>query len=355
VGSFEIVGGPDCFICGGLMDEIPSLAKATAKAARRYQFESFAVGVSLPEGVQEREDELRSVLKLKGNETIKTHASRVVSATVASSLGRKVDKLRPDLMVLVDAAHMGVSFTSKALFYYGRYTKPSGISQRKQLCHRCSGSGCKSCGNTGFERRPSVERELGKRLTAFTGSGKQVFTWLGSEDRQSRVLPPGRPFVVEVKSPVRRGIPRRFVARFRGGQVAVSSGRLLPSRPTKLPTFRFRTRITGVASRKIGEAELKELRKAFRGADVRFERPHERPTTKMVYRASAIATGRTLTIDAELDGGLPVKRFVSGELVSPSVSEVLKTEVRCRNFDICGVRETGEFEFAEIARGEKKN
>ena len=60
-------------------------------------------------------------------------------------------------------------------------------------------------------------------------------------------------------------------------------------------------------------------------------------------------------IDAELDGGLPVKRFVSGELVSPSVSEVLKTEVRCSRFDIREVKETGEFEFAEIAWSQKKN
>jgi len=37
------------------------------------------------------------------------------------------------------------------------------------------------------------------------------------------------------------------------------------------------------------------------------------------------------------------------------VSEVLKTEVGCRSFDICGVREIGKFGFAEITRGEEKN
>jgi tRNA U54 and U55 pseudouridine synthase Pus10 len=83
---------------------------------------------------------------------------------------------------------------------------------------------------------------------------------------------------------------------------------------------------------------------------VRFERPHERPTSKTVYSARATKHGRTLTIEAVLDGGLPVKRFVSGELVSPSVSEVLKTEVRCRTFDICEVKETGEFGFAKVTR-----
>jgi tRNA pseudouridine synthase 10 len=354
-GTFETVEGKECFICGGLMDEMPALAKLAARAARRYQFETFSVGVSLPEGVQEREDELRSVLKLKGSETIKTHASRVVSAAIASSLKKRVDKMRPDLMFLVDVPGRGVSLTSRPLFYYGRYTKPPGVSQRREPCRRCSGSGCGHCRNTGFERGPSVEGELGKRLAARTGSERFVFTWLGSEDRLSRVCPPGRPFVVEVKSPVRRQVPRRFVARIRGGQVAVSSGKVLPSKPTKFPTFRFRTEILGVASSKVEERGLKELRKAFRGTEVRFERPHERPATKMVYRASATLKGRTLTIEAELDGGLPVKRFVSGELVSPSISEVLKTQVRCRRFDICEVKETGGFEFAEVARSEKKN
>ena len=353
--TFETVEGKECFICGGLMDEMPTLAKAAGKAARRYQFETFSVGVSLPEGVQEREDELRSVLKLKGSETIKTHASRVVSAAVASTLRKRVDKMRPDLMLLVDVPGRGVSLTSRPLFYYGRYTKPPGVSQRREPCRRCSGAGCSYCRNTGFERRRSVEGELGRRLAKFTGSGKLVFTWLGSEDRLSRVYPPGRPFVAEVKSPVRRQVPRRFAARIRGGQVAVTGGRVLPSKPTRLPTFRFRTEVVGVASSKVGEEGLKELKRVFRGTEVRFERPHERPTTKVVYRASATLKGRTLTIDAELDGGLPVKRFVSGELVSPSISEVLKTQVRCRRFDICEVKETGRFEFAEVARREKKN
>jgi len=226
--TFEVVRGKDCFICVGLMDEMPSLARNAARAAKRYEFRTFSVGISLPEGVQEREDELRSVLKLKGSQTVKTHASRVVSAVVASNLRKKVDKLRPDLMLVVGVAGREVSITSRPLFYYGRYTKVPGVSQRKEVCHRCSGAGCKHCGGTGFERKPSVEAVVGKRLAGLTGSRKLVFTWLGSEDRQSRVYPPGRPFVVEAKSPVKRKVPRKFVVRYRGGQIRVSGGRVLP-------------------------------------------------------------------------------------------------------------------------------
>jgi tRNA pseudouridine synthase 10 len=182
-----------------------------------------------------------------------------------------------------------------------------------------------------------------------------AFTWLGSEDRESRVYPPGRPFIAEVKNPRKRKLPKKFGARLRGGLVSVSHGRVLPSKPVRLPAFRFRTRIRAKAGSRVTPQDLAELRSKFRRAAVRFERPHNRPTMKMVYRVSAEASGRTLFIDAELDGGLPVKRFVSGDLVSPSVSEVLKTEVGCRSFDICGVREIGRFGFAEITRHEEKN
>ena len=352
---FEIVQGRECFVCQGMMDMTKKMAEVAVRRARRYQFRIFTVGVTVPEGVQEREDELRSELKLKGKETIKIQAARLVASQVSDKLRKRVDHQNPDLTLLADFGAGDVSVTARPVFYYGRYTKPPGISQRRSFCEQCRGAGCKKCRNTGFERKPSVEVALRAKLADFSGSQKMTFTWLGSEDRESRVYQPGRPFVAEVKNPRRRSFPRKFGARLGGGLVSVSSGRTLPSKPTRLPAFRFVTRIRAIAASKVNAEGLAELSTRFRRAVVRFERPHNRPTVKTVYRASAKAKGRTLVIEAELDGGLPVKRFVSGELVSPSVSEVLKTEVGCRSFDICGVREIGKFGFAEITRGEEKN
>jgi tRNA pseudouridine synthase 10 len=353
--SFEIVEGPDCSVCSGMMDHTARMAELAARRARRYQFESFTVGVSLPDGVQEREDELRSNLKLKGNETIKTQAARLMAAEISHELGKRVNRQRPDLTVLADFGSGDAFLSSRPLYYYARYTKPGKISQKRSFCEQCHGAGCEKCGGTGFERKPSVEGLLRKKLSSFTGSERMTFTWLGSEDRESRVLRPGRPFLVEIKNPEKRKPPGKFGARIRGGLVSVTRGRVLPSKPVRLPAFRFRTRIEAVAAAKVTPEALAELKSRFRGAAVRFDRPHSRPTTKTVYRVSATAKGRTISIDAELDGGLPVKRFVSGELVSPSVSEVLKTEVGCRSFDICGVKEIGRLGFAEITRGEEKD
>lgn len=337
------------------MGRVGALVRSVVREAKGYEFRTFSIGLSMPAGIQEKEDEVRSSLKLKGKETIKTQLSKTIATKVCQELRKKLDKMNPDLTAVVDVANTRVSIHSRPLFFYGRYTKPRGVAQRRERCANCSGSGCEVCRMTGFDRSTSVELGVGRRLARATGAENAKFTWIGSEDVESKVTAPGRPLVVELKNPKLRRVPRGFVVRGRRGIVRVSRGRLLPSRPARLPRFRFRTVITAKMSKKVDASELRELTRVFRNTEVVFDRPNDRPVSKRVYRVLARARGKTLTIDAELDGGLPVKRFVSGELVSPSVSEVLKTEVRCRTFDICGVRETGKFGFGEISRIQAKN
>jgi tRNA pseudouridine synthase 10 len=344
-GDFGAARDDECYICRGLVRNVDVILAKTVKDARPYEFGTFAVGLTMPEGVQEREDELRSTMRMKGRETIKVQLSTLIATGVSRVIGKRVDKAKPDLTLIADLSTLQVRMFSRPLFFYGRYTKPAGAAQRREWCSGCRGKGCEKCELTGFNLSPSVEGSVRGRLSE-CGSDSMTFTWIGSEDRESEVMPPGRPFVVEVKNPVKRRLPKRFAVRFKGGQVKVNGGRILPSRPRRLPGFRFRTRIFARTSTPVKEDSLKELRSRFKDATVRFNRPYDRPTLKKVHRVSAKAKGRSLVIDAELDGGLPVKRFVSGDLVSPSVSEVLKTEVSCRKFDIRRVIETSGFEFA---------
>jgi tRNA pseudouridine synthase 10 len=331
------------------------MAETATRRLRPYEFRTFAVGVALPEGMQEREDEVRSTLRLKGCETAKTQVARLVAGRISEATHRKLDKANPDVSVLVDFGRREATASSKPVFYYGRYTKPPGVAQRRTLCDACRGRRCAECKWTGFKAVPSVEEALRKKIGRLVGSEKMIFTWLGSEDEDSKVFPPGRPFVVEIKGPKKRRLFGKFRTRAGGGIVSVSSGRVLPSKPVKIPSFRFETRIRATAASKVPPEGISDLKARFHKTAVTFDRPGGRPAIKMVYQVRARARGRALLIDAELDGGLPVKRFVSGELVSPSVSEVLKTEVSCRSFDICRVREIGAFGFAEITWDKEKN
>ena len=315
-GDFGVARDAECFICLGLVNNVDSMVAKLVKEARRYQFGTFAIGLTMPEGVQEREDEVRSTMRMKGRETIKVQLSSLIANEVSRVIGKKVYKARPDLTLVADLSTLQVKVFSRPLFFYGRYTKPTGIAQRREWCPACRGKGCEKCKLTGFDPSPSVEG-LVRKILSDCGSESMTFTWIGSEDRESEVLPPGRPFVVEVKNPVKRKLPKRFAVRFRGGRVRVNGGRILPSKPRRLPSFRFRTRIFARTSTPVKEDSLKDLRGRFRDATVRFDRPYDRPTLKKVHRVNAKVKGLSLVIDAELDGGLPVKRFVSGDLVSP--------------------------------------
>ena len=129
--DFVIVSGPECAICAGLMDRVEGMVALAKKRVGRYEFKTFSVGVSIPGGVQEREDEMRSNLRLKGNETIKTQAGKLIGTDVAHWLGKRIDRERPDLNLLVDFGTGEVLATSRPVYYYGRYAKPGKIQQRR--------------------------------------------------------------------------------------------------------------------------------------------------------------------------------------------------------------------------------
>ena len=138
--DFEEVEGRSCSLCGGLFDRIPSVADTALRQLRRYDFRNFSVGMSLPEGIQEREDEMRSKLKLKGKETVKTQAAKLLAERISAKVRKPIDKMRPDLTILAGMVDGTAEITTRPLLFYGRYSKPPGISQKRGLCQHCSGS-----------------------------------------------------------------------------------------------------------------------------------------------------------------------------------------------------------------------
>jgi len=336
----------ECFVCGGLCDGVDRLAQKALKKAERYAFESFAVGIILPAEMQEREDQLRSEFKIRGLETIKAQIARKISDTIKRRTRKGMDLLHPDLTFLIDVRDHSVNLNAKSLFIYGKYTKPRGVSQRRTFCEKCYGRGCDNCGNSGFATTPSVEAVIDKRLRKALRSMRTKFTWLGSEDRDSTVFHPGRPLVMEAKNPVKRTIPKRLVLRTGKGNVSVTHLRVLKSRPTSTPAFVFRTRATIHADGPVSPTDVRQLATAMRDIPVQYRNSKGRTVYKKVYSVRAKSRGKAITAEIKMDGGLPVKRLITGESVTPSVSEFLRTTLSCERFDILRVWELGDFGFS---------
>ncbi len=298
----------------------------------------------MPAEIQEREDELRSELKIRGRETVKSQFSRMISEAVGIQTDKKVNRFKPDVTILVNAGTSAVELQARPLFIYGRYSKPRNIPQRRSFCPNCNGRGCHQCAGTGYVQTPNVESIVGSKLCKLMGANRAKFTWFGSEDPDSRVLPPGRPFVLELKNPRKRIPPRRLNLVTGRGAIRLLGLRALVDRPIKLPSFVFKTRVVMKASVKIAKDGLRELRK-MNGATIRFDSGRGRVVYKKVYSVRTKVRGMRVISDIRMDGGLPVKRLVSGEDVSPSISELLKTPLECERFDILRVWERGEFQF----------
>jgi len=330
--------GDECSICGGISSDLGGITEKVISHLSRYEFKTFSVGLVLPHGVQEREDTLRSELKIRGGETIKSELSGRLAAAVVRGMrgGKRVDRLHPDATVLVDLGAQTVVVSSKPLFLYGRYTKPRGVAQRMLFCEGCGGRGCERCKGTGYSGAPSVEGAVSRRLGAILGSKKFKFTWFGSEDSDSLVFPPGRPMVIESKNPRRRHAPKALRLRTGKGSMTVSGIRAV-TKKFEHPAFTFMTRVVIRADSKVAAEDLKRLKKEMGGALVQYRNNKGRLVDKRIYSVKASARGRTITADVKLDGGLPVKRLVSGEAVSPSFSESMGMPLKCERFDILRV------------------
>src|SRR2546427_9891867 len=91
-----------CFICRGLTTRVDEIRSDVLRRLRGYEFRTFSVGLSLSEGMQEREDQLRAEYKLKGRETIKAWLSKNLSERIARATHRRGDKLESELALFVD-------------------------------------------------------------------------------------------------------------------------------------------------------------------------------------------------------------------------------------------------------------
>jgi tRNA pseudouridine synthase 10 len=335
--KFTISRARECFVCRGLILRIPEMERRTVRKTRRYDFKTFSVGMIIPSEVQEREDQLRSDLQIRGMETIKSQFAREITDFVKRRTGRRVDRMHPELTLLVDLVRCDIAVTAKSLLVHGRYTKPSGVSQRRELCDRCSGRGCSEC-DEGYARIPSMEEVLGRRFARIFRSSRTKFTWIGSEDIDSVVYLPGRPFIAEVKDPRLRRVPTGLELVTGKGRAHVEGMKVLKGRPASVPPFVFKTRAFIDPLGRVEEAALLQAKK-INGALVEYRNNKGKVVYKRVYSVRVERMGKKLVAEIRLDGGLPVKKLVSGESASPSLSELLGIPLACRRFDILRVWE----------------
>ena len=180
---------PKCAVCEDVFERLPEIAEKIAKKTAGMEFETFLLGIRMSDSLVMNEEALWERIDVRYSEPIKSEISRELAGMIAEKTGRRQDAKRPDIIITFDLQKNETEVFSNPIFIYGEYKKfVRGLPQTSSPHYR-----------------ESVQDIIAKPFMKFSSAASNVFHALGREDKEARCLV-WRPFILELKQPVRRKI-----------------------------------------------------------------------------------------------------------------------------------------------------
>ncbi|MDE1828909.1 MAG: tRNA pseudouridine(54/55) synthase Pus10 [Thaumarchaeota archaeon] len=320
-----------CYICKNLMSSLDMQVRKMIEASKEYQFSTFLIGAILQPSIHDRDDIIRSKFQLRGIASIKSDITREMGKLFSRKTRSVVDYQNPDMVFTIDFKKDYCEIKPKAILLQARYTKNiRGLTQKQKPCENCEGKGCFVCEFHGIREFNSVEGRIAKFLFEKFGAQQAKITWLGSEDESSLVKGNGRPFFVKLFNPHRRDISGGRKIELDG--VSIEGLRAINKIPSDPVKFRTVVELEVEAENEVELSLLEELKRLKGQRLVLFENSHKQKKT--IYKIGVKRRSANLfKVKMESDGGIPLKRFVAGQEIEPSISGILGTNCKCVQFD----------------------
>ena len=321
-----------CFICKNLLDNLTPYLKLMLDASSKYDFSSMIVGALIKPSVIDRDDYIRSKYKLRGIDSVKTDITKELGKQFIKKTKKTIDFLNPDLTFTINFKDESCQLRSKPILLHGRYTKSErGLPQKQKSCVNCSGKGCRCCNFHGISEYDSVEGKLSEFLFDKFGGTTAKFTWVGGEDKSSLVLGSGRPFFVKIQNPFKRDLvlPRKITS----DSVVMHNCKII-SLPPKTPIkFNSSIELKISTENEILPTTMAKLKSILNGPVVVYETSGKR-SEKVISDLKYKKTSKNcFTLFIKAEGGLPVKRFVDGDDVTPGIRQIMNDKCTCITFD----------------------
>ena len=204
---------PLCPLCENLFEEAPLLAELIKEAIGERECSRLQIGARIPKDQTEAEDHLRKRFGAGGSAPLKSSLVEEVARQLNElGAGQNLVVDKPEILALIDVLTLTVELDIRSHYFYGRYRKlERGIPQTKWPCRSCKGRGCERCDYTGLQYKSSVQGLIGDPLLELFGSKEHAFHGMGREDIDVRCMGRGRPFVMEMKKPVKRDIDANVI------------------------------------------------------------------------------------------------------------------------------------------------
>jgi tRNA pseudouridine synthase 10 len=300
-----------------------------------YSFSSFSVGAMIKPSIIDRDDFIRSKYKLRGIDGIKTDVSRELRKSFSRKTKKNVDFLDSDVTFTINLKDESCQLRSKSISLSGRYVKTlRGISQKQKSCSNCSGKGCRTCNFHGISEFDSVEGIISKFIFEKFGGTTAKFTWIGGEDKSSLVLGTGRPFFVKIQNPLKRKLKSTSL---KSTFLKITNLKIVRESPKKPLKFNSSIEVKVSTEDKIDSKNLKKLKELQKRPVVVYEKSGKRSEKKIFSVKYKKNSSNTFTLFIKAEGGLPIKRFVNSDDVSPGISQILNISCMCQEFDFLDI------------------
>jgi tRNA pseudouridine synthase 10 len=346
----------DCWLCEGLIDEIPHFIDLITKALQEYEFTTFLIGSKIDDNIQEKEHELWKFLNLENAEPIKMEINREIGKVLEPQLGKIVDIPNPDIMAVIDTMYDHITLQISSLFIYGRYKKlQRGIPQTKWPCQICLGKGCKKCNYTGKLYDITVEELIAKNALEFTKGTDESFHGSGREDIDALMLGSGRPFILEIKNPKKRTINLSKLETQTNhdlkNQVEIHGLRFTTREEIariKAAEFQKTYRVTLEATEPLNKEKLIKVARTLQGKTIKQLTPtrvaHRRANKvreRIIYNCTIESVeGNIARLTLETESGTYIKEFISGDdnKTQPNLSGLIGIPCKVTELDVIDVK-----------------
>lgn len=321
-----------CFICKNLLDNLTFYLKLMLESSSKYDFSSMIVGALIKPSIIDRDDYIRSKYQLRGIDSVKTDITKELGKQFIKKTKKIIDFLNPDLTFTINFKDESCQIHSKTILLHGRYTKSKrGILQKQKACVNCSGKGCRGCDFHGISEYDSIEGGISKFLFNNFGGTTTKFTWVGGEDKSSLVLGTGRPFFVKIQNPFKRiiNLPKKIIF----DSVGIHNCKIITIPPKTPIKFTSLIELKISTENEIQSTTMKKLKSILNAPVVVYEKSGKR-SEKIISDLKYKKTSKTsFTLFIRAEGGLPIKRFVDGDDVTPGIRQILNDKCTCLTFD----------------------
>ncbi len=196
-----------CYLCNNILLKIKKIVIQIVDRLEFYDFSTFSVGIKISEKLIAREDRIRSRFEITSGFSLKSFFNFTVSKLLERILKKKAVSLEPDIRIIYDSLNDIIEIIPSAIYIYGRYLKlKRNIRQTREYCKFCKGSGCMECRYSGYTEDPSIEGFILEEFTKRFLGDSSVLHAAGREDIDVITINTGRPFVVEIKRPIKRNV-----------------------------------------------------------------------------------------------------------------------------------------------------